>query len=427
MLTMVTVNMFVAAVTTIFMDQRSVENPDGAAASPPRTPKQMEMDENSAAWTKPAYYVPPFGGEGPYVEPLRGELGSIKASLAEAEEEEKKWPGSRATDLPKIQLLIDEKLSEIRTAGGDERSEEGALPQEERTGVINQPWFDQFILAFIMINTVALASEHHDRTQCIPMQESAFNKWCDQNIDEFCDKVLSKDYSLHGMDEAEGGELCQSPDFIFKMYIANFIFNFVFTVECILKICGMGFREYIRVPFNKLDFFIVVTSALDMIGEALAEPGAAGGGGIFKLFRVFRLFRVLRVARILYRNQNLKRVLVTVFGSGESLINLTLFIAFSILLFSILGMHLISGQYTPVNITPASPYGINNGTLWGKLMGDGIYDIRKEGAEIRYGYDVTEFIAKGLIPRRNFEDFPRAFLLSFQVMTGDDWVNQMYV
>eukprot|EP01047_Picozoa_sp_COSAG01_P049264 COSAG01_NODE_4869_length_4666_cov_7.693891_1_plen_82_part_10 len=32
-----------------------------------------------------------------------------------------------------------------------------------------------------------------------------------------------------------------------------------------------------------------------------------------------------------------------------------------------------------------------------------------------------DFIRKGLIPRRNFEDFPRAFLLAFQVMTGDDW------
>ncbi len=104
--------------------------------------------------------------------------------------------------------------------------------------------------------------------------------------------------------------------------------------------------------------------------------------------------------------------------------NLTLFILFSVLLFSILGMHLLSGQYTPLN--PSGPYGMNNGTLWGRLAGDGIYDIRKEGAEWRYGYDVPEFIRRGLIPRRNFEDFPRAFLLSFQIMTGDDWVNQMH-
>eukprot|EP01052_Picozoa_sp_SAG31_P009473 SAG31_NODE_498_length_14861_cov_3.405026_4_plen_561_part_00 len=43
-----------------------------------------------------------------------------------------------------------------------------------------------------------------------------------------------------------------------------------------------------------------------------------------------------------------------------------------------------------------------------------------------YGYDVDDLINKTLIPRRNFEDMPRAFLLAFQIMTGDDWVNQMH-
>lgn len=148
---------------------------------------------------------------------------------------------------------------------------------------------------------------------------------------------------------------------------------------------------------------------------------------VFKLFRVFRLFRVLRVARILYRNANLKRVLQTVFGSGAALLNLTAFIFFTVLLFAILGMHLLSGQYVPTNLTPSSPYG-EQSSLWGKLAGDGVYDVRvpkTEFGDTRYAYDVTDFINLGLIPRRNFEDFPRAFLLAFQVMTGDDWVNQL--
>jgi hypothetical protein len=124
------------------------------------------------------------------------------------------------------------------------------------------------------------------------MQLSAFAEW-----------GVDQEPSLHGMSE-DGSELCQSPgacpfvnipfssrrsskftrhnvtigaDFIANMKIANYVFNFVFTVECLLKIFGMGFREYIRVAFNKLDFFIVVTSALDMLGEALSEPGEGSG------------------------------------------------------------------------------------------------------------------------------------------------------
>lgn len=213
--------------------------------------------------------------------------------MEEAEAEEVKWAGSRANDIPKIRAMMERKLDEIVVANGQGRPEGSEVGPEVRSGVINHPFFDQFILGFIMINTVALAMEHHDREQCIPMQQAKFDTYgCTS-----CNTSLQVE------------ELCQSPSFIAGMAVANYVFNFVFTVECVLKICGMGFSEYIKLAFNKLDFFIVVTSSFDMIGEAMAEPGAeAGGPSIFKLFRVFRLFRVLRVARILYRNENLKRV-----------------------------------------------------------------------------------------------------------------------
>ena len=350
-LTMVTVNMFVAAVTTIFMDQRSAENPEGGGVSAqiddPDAPTKKEIRAEN--WSKPFYYIPAFGGEGPYVE--------------------------NAKEDPK-----------------------------ERLGIINHPFFDQFILGFIFLNTAALAAEHFDRDSCVVRQATELSQ-------------------------------CQSAEFVDTMKVCNYIFNFVFTVECIMKVFGMGYKEYIRKPFNQLDFFIVVTSTLDMLGEAMAKEGEEGGNGIFKMFRVFRLFRVLRVARILYRNENLKRVLVTVFGSGEALANLVTFILFTTLLFAVLGMHLLGGNYrpddAPGNCSTAGrdamwqDFGDNSGTVWGQLVGDGEFDIRKQGAEVRYGYDVEQMIARGLIPRRNFEDFPRAFLLAFQVMTGDDWVNQM--
>lgn len=415
LLTMVTVNMFVAAVTTIFMDMRSNATPPDEKKLAIAKQQQREADDNSAAaWSKPPYFVAAFGGEGPYVETKRLELASLMGVMAVADFEEAKFPGSRKSDIPRIQLQIDDKLQEIKNAGGATRTE-GESPEEVPRGLIYHPNFDRFILGFIMINTVALAAEHHDREQCVPMQLAEFASYgCSD-----CVPTLQVE-----------GTLCQSPSFIESMKNANYVFNFVFTIECIMKIFGMGFKEYIKVMFNKLDFFIVVTSSLDMLGEAVTEPGAeeSGGAGIFKLFRVFRLFRVLRVARILYRNANLKRVLQTVFGSGAALANLTAFIFFSVLLFAILGMHLLSGYYTPVNLTPSSPYGVQS-SLWGRLSGDGVYDVREpetEFGDVRYAYDVVEFINKGLIPRRNFEDFPRAFLLAFQVMTGDDWVNQMH-
>ena len=374
LLTYVTVNMFVAVITTVFMDVRTatVAEATGDRAAKTAVEKRDEAEAARAAlgekWSKPFYFIAFCGGEGPFAEPLKA--------------------------------------------------------PEDRQGYINFAIFDQGILGMIFLNTALLASDHHSRGAC----------------------PLPRDFVP--------SDPCQSDDYItFNMY-ANYVFNFIFFVECVSKIFGMGFREYIRPHFNKLDFFIVVTSSLDMLGEALATEGEDSGMGVFKLFRIFRLFRVLRVARILYKNKNLKRVLTTVFGSGDALANLLLFIIFAVMLFAIGGMHLISGQYKPEN-----GYGDNSGNLWGRVVGDGVYDIKgylasdddeggactsgecsfqeveaavaarafqEDAMELHYGYDVTDFIRQGLIPRRSFEDFPRAFLMAFQVMTGDDWVNQMH-
>ena len=364
-LSYITVNMFVAVITTVFMDVRSANAPDeglgggeeqALGAIQKREQAKQVRDERAEKWRVPFYFVAALGGRGPF------------------EEHEA--------------LYSDD-------AGPDKRD------PSTRQGIIYKKLFDNAILSFIFLNTILLAMDHHNRSACKQMQVS---------------------------------EACQSDDYIAMNKFLNYIFNFVFTSECIMKILGMGFREYIRVHFNKLDFFIVVTSGLDMLGEAMAEEGdEAGGMAVFKLFRMFRLFRVMRVMRILYKNKNLKRVLVTVFGSGASLANLILFIFFAVLIFAIGGMHLLSGGYHPENSDWG--YGDNSGTLWGRLTGDGVYDIRHFAlssgnpdavAEYRYGYDVQQFIRMGLIPRRNFEDFPRGFLLAFQVMTGDDWVNQMH-
>eukprot|EP01043_Picozoa_sp_COSAG02_P015294 COSAG02_NODE_649_length_18914_cov_30.645868_1_plen_1639_part_10 len=362
-LSYITVNMFVAVITTVFMDVRTANAPDeglgdegqAMGAIERRDAAKQIRDDRAERWNKPFYFVAALGGRGPFEEheSLYGEdAGPNRRDLA------------------------------------------------SREGIINQKWFDNLILSFIFLNTILLAMDHHNRSACKQMQVE---------------------------------ELCQSDSFIEMNKHLNYVFNFVFTMECVMKILGMGFREYIRVNFNKLDFFIVVTSSLDMLGEAMAEGDEGGGFAVFKLFRMFRLFRVLRVMRILYKNKNLKRVLITVFGSGASLANLILFIFFAVLIFSIGGMHLLGGGYHPENAEWG--YGDNSGSLWGRLSGDGVYDIRHyamssdnpdEIAEYRYGYDVQQFIRLGLIPRRNFEDFPRAFLLAFQVMTGDDWVNQMH-
>ena len=46
--------------------------------------KDEATDATANAWTKPFYFVAAFGGEGPYVEPMRVGLGEIKKVMAVA-------------------------------------------------------------------------------------------------------------------------------------------------------------------------------------------------------------------------------------------------------------------------------------------------------------------------------------------------------
>jgi hypothetical protein len=197
--------------------------------------------------------------------------------------------------------------------------------------------FDSFVMLFILFNTITLAAEHHGMTE----------------------------------------------DFVYVLDWCGHLFNLVFTGEMMAKIFGMGLRNYLAVPFNRLDFFIVLSSLMNYMGDVIPFPT--------KLLRVFRLFRVARVVRILVKYDSMRRLLNTVMGSGVALLNLTLFILFTVTIFAIFGMH-----------------------LFGDWQGFG-YDT----VPIRLDHSLDT-------PRRNFQNFGRAWLMAFQTLTGYDWCNQLY-
>lgn len=66
------------------------------------------------------------------------------------------------------------------------------------------------------------------------------------------------------------------------------LFSYAFTIECVLKILGMGFildnGSYLRDAWNWLDFIVVVSSLLTAIPQMQSVSG----------MRTFRLMRPLR-------------------------------------------------------------------------------------------------------------------------------------
>ena len=258
------------------------------------------------------------------------------------------------------------------------------------SNLVTKTSFDSFIMAFILLNTLTLASEHF---------------MMDESLVTFLGNV-------------------------------GHIFNLVFTFEMVSKMLGMGVKNYLTIPFNRLDCFIVLTSLLNYLGDVL--PGAS----VARLLRVFRLFRVARVIRILYKYESMKRLLNTVMGSGVALANLTLFILFTVTIFRIFGMHLFGGAYPTEGcveavIADGKPESFSVAVDKAAceavdVSGDSIIEEQAvceavmtaavdDGAQRACKY-VTELA----LPRRSFEHFGVAWMMAFQTLTGDDWCNQMY-
>ena len=72
----------------------------------------------------------------------------------------------------------------------------------------------------------------------------------------------------------------------------DFVFNYLFILEFVLKVIALGFAmdegSYLRDSWNRLDFFIVSTSIVDMLLSSTDIPA-------LKILRMLRMIRPLRV------------------------------------------------------------------------------------------------------------------------------------
>jgi hypothetical protein len=162
---------------------------------------------------------------------------------------------------------------------------------------------------------------------------------------------------------------------------SNYVFTLIFTVEAYLKLRAFSYR-YFETTWNKFDFFIVVTSLMDIAIE-LSSKGQKQNEILSvgpQVARLLRVLRVARVARLAKRNQGLQALMSTIFLSVGALMNVFALLMLVLFIFSILAVFFFSGV--------------------------------KEG----------EFIGA----YRNYEDFGQSFLTLFVIATGENWNGLMY-
>ena len=80
----------------------------------------------------------------------------------------------------------------------------------------------------------------------------------------------------------------------YDLEIINTILSWIFFVEMIIKLIGLGLRDYCNDNFNIFDGSVVIISLVEIIVEAL---GLGGGNGAISSLRAVRLLRVFKLAR----------------------------------------------------------------------------------------------------------------------------------
>jgi len=120
-------------------------------------------------------------------------------------------------------------------------------------------------------------------------------------------------------------------------------------MESLIKIISQGLildeGSYLRDSWSQLDFFVVVTSLIDVSNTGV-DLGA---------IKILRLLRTLRPLRLLHHNKSMKLIVTTLLESLTGILNMILVLFLVWLMFAILGVSLMKGKMNYCNFSSTGP------------------------------------------------------------------------
>ena len=187
-------------------------------------------------------------------------------------------------------------------------------------------------------------------------------------------------------------EPSDSPLILISDYLDLF-FIFFFTLETVVKSLVMGLifenGSYLRESWNQLDFFIVVTSIIDLVFVGINFPA----------IKILRLLRTLRPLRFISHNSGMKIIVVALIQSVSHIINVLIVVLVVWLMFAILGVNLFGGKFQYCDVDT--------------------YTVRtKEQCEL-LGANWSTY-------KTNFDNVIEGMLTLFIVSSLDNWPDVMY-
>ena len=182
------------------------------------------------------------------------------------------------------------------------------------------------------------------------------------------------------------------------LVISDYLMNFIFIAECVLKIVSQTFTKYISSSWSRLDFLIVTVAIMDMILNA----ALSGNTTALAPLKTLRVLRALRPLRLISRAEGLKVLITAMFSSVRPILG-TSFIAIGV--YSLLG--LIGMQFLMGKMATCSDPKV-------KFMRD-CWGVDQDGQERTW----DNFPA-------NFDVLPQAIVTMFTLATQDNWPALMF-
>ena len=116
-----------------------------------------------------------------------------------------------------------------------------------------------------------------------------------------------------------------------------------FATECALKLVSNGFLlngsgSYLRNPWNRFDFLIVITSMLSFVSTSN-----------LKLAKLFRVLRIVRPLRLIPKMKGLKTAVKTLAKSIKEIVNITVLVLFFLFMWGTFGVNFFKGLFFDCN------------------------------------------------------------------------------
>jgi len=154
--------------------------------------------------------------------------------------------------------------------------------------------------------------------------------------------------------------------------ISEYVFLSIFIAEMLLKMYGLGPKAYFKSAFNRFDCAVVLGGVIEIVVQHFTDYSF--GISVLRSLRLLRIFKFTRFWA------SLRNFVTSLLNSMRSILSLIFLLLLFIFIFALLGMQLFGGKFSERHDAP----------------------------------------------RTNFDNFLKAMLAVFQIMTGEDWNAVMY-